>query len=107
MPSEDYSDEGESNYEPSPIPKGNQKEKMVSNMPYDEALELSQARTAAPALPYLFGKKQKRAPSVGLGGVVAGGGQGGRVGPGARRQGPVRGRGEAVGGQVGRGAADE
>lgn len=48
MPSvDDYDNSGEeeSNYEPSPTPGDmGRKEKMVSNMPYDEALELSQVR---------------------------------------------------------------
>ena len=56
MPS-DYSGDEESNYEPSPTPgdRDNRKEKTLTNMPYDEALELSQvscprgrARGAAP-----------------------------------------------------------
>ncbi|KAH8044939.1 hypothetical protein JL720_16883 [Aureococcus anophagefferens] len=43
MPS-DYSGDEESNYEPSPTPgdRDNRKEKTLTNMPYDEALELSQ-----------------------------------------------------------------
>ncbi|KAK7242625.1 intraflagellar transport-like protein [Aureococcus anophagefferens] len=48
MPS-DYSGDEESNYEPSPTPgdRDNRKEKTLTNMPYDEALELSQDSTAS------------------------------------------------------------
>ncbi|KAH8067617.1 hypothetical protein JL721_7460 [Aureococcus anophagefferens] len=51
MPS-DYSGDEESNYEPSPTPgdRDNRKEKTLTNMPYDEALELSQGGGGAPSV---------------------------------------------------------